>query len=379
MSEITLLATAAFGLEAVVARELKDLGYPNTQVENGRVMFKADLAAIPRVNLWLRSADRVLLVLGEFETTSFDDLFEQTKALPWAAWIPENGEFPVSGKSVKSKLFSVPDCQAIVKKAVVESLKNQYRTSWFKEDGPKFPIQVALLKDRATLTIDTSGAGLHKRGYRRHAGEAPLRETLAAALVMLSHWHQDRLLLDPFCGSGTILIEAALIGDNIAPGLTRRFAAEDWPLLSQGLWREARTEASSLMEDNPLELQGSDIDSRVLATARENADNAGVADKIHLQRRDITQVQSSWKYGCLITNPPYGERLEDAKSAQTLYKKLGQVAAPWDTWSLYVLTAHPDFENYFGRPAEKKRKLYNGRIQCNYYQYPGPRPPRKNS
>jgi putative N6-adenine-specific DNA methylase len=377
MKEMTLLATAAFGLEAVVARELKDLGYPETQVENGRVMFKADLAAIPRVNLWLRSADRVLLVLGEFETTSFDDLFEQTKALPWADWIPENGEFPVSGKSVRSKLFSVPDCQAIVKKAVVESLNNQYRTSWFMEDGPKFPIQVALLKDRATLTIDTSGQGLHKRGYRRKAGEAPLRETLAAALVMLSHWRHDRLLLDPFCGSGTILIEAALIGDNIAPGLTRRFAAEGWPAIPESLWREARTHASSVMVDNEMDLQGSDIDARVLETARENADNAGVAEKIHFQRRDIMDVRSSWKYGCLITNPPYGQRLEDACTAQALYKKLGQVAAPWDTWSLYVLTAHPDFETYFRRPAAKKRKLYNGRIQCNYYQYPGPRPPRK--
>ncbi|MDD2282878.1 MAG: class I SAM-dependent RNA methyltransferase, partial [Eubacteriales bacterium] len=310
MGEIQLIATAAFGLEAVVARELRNLGYTDLEVENGRVLFAADLAAIPRTNLWLRSADRVQLLLGEFAARSFDELFEGTKALPWEDWIPEDGEFPVQGKSIKSQLHSVPDCQAIVKKAVVERLKQKYKVQWFQETGPRYSIQVALLKDRATLTIDTSGAGLHKRGYRVEAGQAPIKETLAAALVQLSHWQPQRLLLDPFCGSGTILIEAALIGDNIAPGLTRRFAAEDWPQLGRAMWQEARNEASGAIEDNPLKLQGSDIDERIIATARQNADNAGVADKIHFQRRELAQVRSSVKYGCLITNPPYGERLE---------------------------------------------------------------------
>lgn len=373
MGYLPLIATAAFGLEGVVARELKDLGYESQEVENGRVLFAADLAAIPRLNLWLRTADRLQLLVGEFTAGSFDELFEKTKALAWENWIPLDGEFPVTGKSVKSKLYSVPDCQAIVKKAVVERLKQKHRVQWFQETGPRYPIQVSLLKDRAALTIDTSGPGLHKRGYRSRGGPAPLKETLAAALVLLSHWRPQRLLLDPFCGSGTILIEAAMIGDNIAPGLTRSFAAENWPQLS-ALWRVARREASAAIEDNPLKLQGSDIDDGAVALARANADNAGVGDKIHFQRRELAQVSSAVKYGCLITNPPYGERLE-AATAQ-LYREMGQVFAPWDTWSIYILTNQRDFEKHFGREAAKKRKLYNGRIECNYYQYIGPPPPR---
>src|SRR5690554_901765 len=296
MQEISLIATAAFGLEAVVARELKNLGFADLEVENGRVLFKSDLAGIAKANLWLRSADRVLLLMGEFEARSFEELFEMTKALPWEEWIPLEGEFPVQGKSVKSQLHSVPDSQAIVKKAVVERLKQKYKVQWFEETGPRYSIQVALLKDRVTLTIDTSGAGLHKRGYREGTGEAPIKETLAAALVQLSHWQPGRLLLDPMCGSGTILIEAALLGDRIAPGLTRRFAAEDWPVLERDLWTLARAEASAQIQDNPLELQGSDIDGRVLAHARSNADNAGVGDKIHFQLRALAEVRSSRKY-----------------------------------------------------------------------------------
>lgn len=371
MEEVSLIATAAFGLEAVVARELKDLGYSEQRVENGRVLFTATPEAIARTNLWLRSADRVQLLLGEFEARTFDELFEQTKALPWEDWIPEEGEFPVQGKSVKSQLHSVPHCQAIVKKAIVERLKKKYRVQWFQETGPLFSVQVALLKDRATLTIDTSGAGLHKRGYRTLGGQAPLKETLAAALVQLSHWRPERLLLDPFCGSGTILIEAAMIGDNIAPGLTRRFAAEDWPQLGKELWQAARRDASQAMEDNPLQLQGSDIDERAVAIARSNA---GVGDKIHFQRRQLAEVRSSVKYGCLITNPPYGERLQ---APRELYREMGRVFAPWDTWSIYVITSDTGFEKYFGRKANKKRKLYNGRIECDYYQFIGPPPPRR--
>lgn len=374
MEEVSLIATAAFGLEAVVARELKDLGYSEQRVENGRVLFTATPEAIARTNLWLRSADRVQLLLGEFEARTFDELFEQTKALPWEDWIPEEGEFPVQGKSVKSQLHSVPHCQAIVKKAIVERLKKKYRVQWFQETGPLYSVQVALLKDRATLTIDTSGAGLHKRGYRTLGGQAPLKETLAAALVQLSHWRPERLLLDPFCGSGTILIEAAMIGDNIAPGLTRRFAAEDWPQLGKELWQAARRDASQAIEDNPLQLQGSDIDERAVAIARSNADNAGVGDKIHFQRRQLAEVRSSVKYGCLITNPPYGERLQ---APRELYREMGRVFAPWDTWSIYVITSDTGFEKYFGRTANKKRKLYNGRIECDYYQFIGPPPPRR--
>lgn len=373
MGYLPLIATAAFGLEGVVARELKDLGYESQEVENGRVLFAADLAAIPRLNLWLRTADRLQLLVGEFTAGSFDELFEKTKALDWENWIPLDGEFPVTGKSVKSKLYSVSDCQAIVKKAVVERLKQKHRVQWFQETGPRYPIQVSLLKDRAALTIDTSGPGLHKRGYRSRGGPAPLKETLAAALVLLSHWRPQRLLLDPFCGSGTILIEAAMIGDNIAPGLTRSFAAENWPQLS-ALWRVARREASAAIEDNPLKLQGSDIDDGAVALARANADNAGVGDKIHFQRRELAQVSSAAKYGCFIMNFFYGERLE-AATAQ-LYREMGRVFVFWDIWLIYILTNQRDFEKHFGREAAKKRKLYNGRIECNYYQYIGPPPPR---
>lgn len=377
MSGLQLAATAAFGLEAVVARELRNLGFEDLEIENGRVLFTADIAGIPKVNLWLRSADRVQLVLGEFSALSFDELFEKTKALPWEDWITANGEFPVQGKSVKSQLFSVSDCQAIVKKAIVERLKKKYKVEWFQESGPLFPVQVALLKDKATLTIDTSGAGLHKRGYREEAGEAPIKETLAAALVQLSHWQPQRLLVDPFCGSGTILIEAAMIGDNIAPGLTRRFASEDWPALGKALWQKARSEASGAIADNPMQIQGSDMDGRVIALARRNADNAGVGDKIHFQQKPLSEVRSSRKYGCVICNPPYGERLEDARKIHVLHEEMGKIFLPWDTWSIYVITSDPDFEKSYGRRADKKRKLYNGRIKCDYYQFIGPPPPRK--
>lgn len=373
MDKVNLIATAAFGLEAVVARELKALGFDTLTVENGRVAFAADVSAIPRCNLWLRSADRLQLQVGEFTATSFDQLFEETKALPWERWIERDGNFPVVGKSIKSKLYSVPDCQAIVKKAVVERLKQKYHLEWFPETGARYTIQVALLKDRATLTIDTSGDGLHKRGYRQQAGVAPLRETLAAALVQLSYWQPSRLLLDPLCGSGTIAIEAALIGDNIAPGLTRRFASEEWPVLKRALWSDARSEASDAIRDEPLEIHGSDADGSVVAAARKNADNAGVGEKLHFQRRSLAQVSSARKYGVLITNPPYGQRLED--KAGDIYPDLARLFAGLDTWSFYVLTDDTRAEQALGRRADRRRKLYNGRILCHYYQFAGPRPP----
>ena len=378
IDSVELIATATFGLESVVAREVQALGY-DTDVANARVTFKAGLEAICRANLWLRSADRVLVKLGEFTALSFDELFERTKALPWADWLPANANFPVEGKSVKSKLFSVPDCQAIVKKAVVESLKSRYHCQWFEETGPRFTIEVALLKDIATLTIDTSGPGLHKRGYRKLSSAAPLKETLAAAMISLSRWHPERMLLDPLCGSGAIPIEAALIGLCIAPGIHREFTAVQWPIVPERLWQDARQEAKDLIRrDLKLQLRGTDIDAEVLSLARYHARQAGVAEQISWQQAPLAELHTKQKYGYIICNPPYGERMEDMQGAERLYREMGQAFRPLDTWSFYVLTAHHGFEKLFGRRADKKRKLYNGRIECNYYQFFGPHPPRPN-
>ncbi|MBE0465976.1 MAG: class I SAM-dependent RNA methyltransferase [Candidatus Desulforudis sp.] len=377
MDKIELIATATFGLEAVVAREVRELGYEDLTVENGKVTFGADLAAVCRANLWLRTADRVLVKMGGFQALTFDELFERTKALPWDEWLPADAEFPVQGKSVKSKLFSVPDCQAIVKKAVVEKLKARHRCAWFPETGPRYTIEVALLKDEATLTIDTSGAGLHKRGYRKLGSPAPLKETLAAALVQLSYWRPDRPLVDPLCGSGTIPIEAAFIGMNIAPGLGRKFAAEEWPLLPAALWKEARVAARHLIAHGRwLNITGSDIDGEVLSVAGYHAREAGVDEQIKFEKRTLSDLRSEDRYGCVICNPPYGERLGAERDVERLYREMGAVFGRLDTWSFYVLTAHCGFERLFGRRADKKRKLYNGRIECHYHQFSGPRPPR---
>ncbi len=380
MEKVELIATSTFGLESVVADEVKKLGYTDAKVDNGKVTFRADISAIPRCNLWLRTSDRVRLKIGEFRATTFDELFEQTKALPWADWIPEDGTFPVEGKSVKSTLFSVPDCQAIVKKAIVESLKKTYKREWFEEKGPVYKVEVALLKDIATLTIDTSGPGLHKRGYREWIGAAPLKETMAAALILLSRWNPDRVLVDPFCGSGTIPIEAALIGQNIAPGMNREFASESWPAIPKALWREARAETHDLAQyDRKLEIIGTDIDDEVLKVARHNAMEAGVDEWIHFQRMPMKELSSKKKYGYLITNPPYGERLSEQNEVVKLYKELGQVCSKLDTWSFYILTSDEQFEQHFGRTASKKRKLYNGNLKVDYYQFFGPKPPRPKS
>ncbi|NRS47737.1 class I SAM-dependent RNA methyltransferase [Brevibacillus sp. HB2.2] len=377
MQKVELIATATFGLESVVAEEVKALGYGPVQVENGKVTFTADISAIPRTNLWLRTADRVRLKIGEFKATTFDELFEKTKALPWADWITEDGTFPVEGKSVKSTLFSVPDCQAIVKKAVVESLKKTYKREWFDEQGPLYKIEVALLKDVATLTIDTSGPGLHKRGYREMIGQAPLKETMAAAMIMLSRWKPDRVFMDPFCGSGTIPIEAALIGQNIAPGMNREFVSETWPIIPKTAWREARAETHDLARyDQKLEIIGTDMDDEILKIARRNATEAGVDDLIHFQRMDVRDIRTKRKYGYLICNPPYGERLGEWKQVAKMYGEMGKTFAAMDTWSFYVITSDEQFEEHFGRTASKKRKLYNGNIKVDYYQFFGPRPPR---
>lgn len=378
MSKFELIATATFGLEKVVAQEVKALGYSDIRTENARVLFSADEKAIPRCNLWLRAADRVLVKVGRFEAYTFDQLFEQTKALPWEEWLPENARFPVEGKSVNSQLFSVPDCQSIVKKAVVERLKSRYHQSWFEETGPVYTIEVALLKNVVFLTIDTSGSGLHKRGYRKLSAPAPLKETLAAAMVELSFWNPERVLIDPFCGSGTIPIEAALIGLNIAPGLNRNFAAEEWPRIPSYLWRQARDEAKDAVKrDRKLSVISADHDEQVLSLARYHRKMAGLEDQVHLQRLSLSELRNSHKYGCVICNPPYGVRIGELRAVEALYREMRRVFDSLATWSLYILSAHPRFEQIFGKRADRRRKLYNGRIECQYYQFHGPKPPRR--
>ncbi len=375
MAELELIATSTFGLESVVKKELINLGYNDLVVENGKVTFKATEKDIPIANLWLRTADRVLLKMGQFKATTFEELFQKTKALPWDEWITEDGEFIVNGKSVDSKLFSISDCQAIVKKAVVEKLKTKYKTEWFKETGAKFTIEVSLLKDIATLTIDTSGKGLHKRGYRTRSVEAPLKETLAAGLILLSYWNKDRLLVDPFCGSGTIPIEAAMIGKNVAPGLNRNFASEEWPRVKKEYWRDARRQAWDLMlKDVKLSIIGSDIDEEAIKVARENAYNIGLEEDILFIRKDFRNFEFKDEYGVIICNPPYGERIGERKEVSNIYRDMGKLFGKLTTYSIYVLTSNEDFERLYGKKADKKRKLYNGRIKVDYYQYYGPRP-----
>jgi len=378
MGQLELIATAAFGLEAVVARELDKLGYEEQKVEDGRVTFTAGVDGIARANLWLRSADRVLLELGDFVARDFGELFAGVRAIAWPQWLAADAAFPVRGKAVRSQLMSVRDCQAIAKKAIVESMKERYARDWFDESGAEYQVDVSILKDRATVALDTSGSGLHKRGYRTRGGAAPLRETLAAALVQLSYWNADRPLVDPFCGSGTIAVEAALLGRDMAPGMRRAFAAEQWPQVPAESWARAREEALDRVKPTLKHpLFGTDLDDRALAQARYHADQAGVGGDIHFQRADVSDLASKRSYGCVITNPPYGERLGDREHAEDLYRRLAAVVAPLDTWSIYVLAAHPTFEKVFGRRATRRRKLYNGRIECTYYQYIGPRPPRR--
>jgi putative N6-adenine-specific DNA methylase len=377
MGSITLIATAAMGVESIVADEVRRLGY-ECRVENGKVTFTADELAICRANLWLRTADRVKLKIGEFKATTFEELFEQTKALPWADYLPVNANFPVVGKSVKSKLFSVSDCQAIVKKAVVESLKKRYHVSWFDETGPLYRIEVALHKDIATLTIDTSGAGLHKRGYRIAQGEAPLKETLAAALVQLTNWTPDRPFVDPFCGSGTIPIEAALIGQNIAPGFNRDFVSEQWGWIGEKTWERAREEAEDLAKyDQPLDISGFDINHRMIDMAKANALEAGLGDFITFKQMQVKDFTTKKQYGVIVGNPPYGERLGERKEVEIMYQDMGKTFSKLDTWSVYILTAHKQFEKYYGKKATKRRKLFNGFIETHYYQFWGPRPPKE--
>lgn len=379
MEKIELIATTTFGLEAIAKRELMNLGYEDLKVENGKVIFTGTERDIPRTNLWLRTADRVLLRMGEFKALSFEELFEKTKALPWDEWIPEDGNFLVEGKSIDSKLFSISDCQSIVEKAVVEKLKTKYsNVTWFEKSGAKYKIEVSLLKDIATLTIDTSGEGLHKRGYRDRAGDAPIKETLAAAMILLSFWNKDRVLFDPFCGSGTIPIEAAMIGKNIAPGLDRKFVAEGWERIDKEYWSEARADAFKAIDNNvKLKILACDIDKRAILKSRDNAAKVGLEDDIEFFMKDMRDVDLKNDYGVVISNPPYGERIGEKDEIQELYTDLGTKFRELDTWSVYIITSEESFERLYGKRADKKRKLYNGRIKVDYYQYYGPRPPKQ--
>jgi putative N6-adenine-specific DNA methylase len=378
MKKLSLIATSAMGLEAIVGKEVKDLGY-DCKIENGKVTFEADELAICRSNLWLRTADRIKIKVGEFHARTFDELFEKTKALNWGDYLPENAEFPVIGKSVKSTLASVPDCQGIVKKAVVEKLKTHYKTTgWFSENGPLYRIEVALLKDIATITIDASGTGLHKRGFRINQGGAPIKETLAAALILLTRWTPDRPFVDPFCGSGTIPMEAALIGQNIAPGFNREFASENWHWIGKDKWDLARQEVEEKANyDQPLDIQASDIDHRMISIAEANAEEAGLRDLINFKQMQVKDFTTTKEFGVIVGNPPYGERLGEKRAVEQMYKEMGQAFAPLDTWSIYMLTSHEGFEELFGKPATKKRKLFNGFIKTDFYQYwSNVRPPR---
>lgn len=376
MAYLDLVATSAFGTESIVAHELKKLGIAETTIENGRVHFKGDFTDIVKSNLWLRCAERVMIIVGEFRAEDFGELFEGTKALHWEEIIPENGIMHVTGKSVKSKLHSVPDCQSIVKKAVVEAMKRRYRRNQFSEDGPLYKIEISMLKDIATLSIDTSGAGLHRRGYRISQGEAPIKETLAASIISLSRWTHERPFIDPMCGSGTFTIEAACLAKNIAPGLNRNFASESWPQIPQKIWENLRDEAKSLIINPSLDIAGFDIDKRVFKAAEMNAEQAGVSDCITFQKKPVSELSTKRKYGCLICNPPYGERMDGGGRVYDLYREMGDVFSRLDTWSFFILTAFENFEKAFGKKSDRNRKLYNGTIKTYLYEYFGPRPVR---
>ncbi|MEK5070612.1 THUMP domain-containing class I SAM-dependent RNA methyltransferase [Sporosarcina sp. FSL K6-1508] len=374
MTEFKLVATSAMGLESIVADEVKALGFKTTS-ENGKIYFQGDELAIAKTNLWLRVADRVRIVAGEFEATTFDDLFEQTKAIPWERFLPVDAAFPVAGKSVKSTLYSVPDCQAIVKKAIVERLKIAYkRIGFLDESGPLFKLEVSILKDKVTLTIDSSGTGLHKRGYRLAQGDAPLKETLAAALVKVSRWNPNRPFVDPFCGSGTIAIEAAMIGQNIAPGYNREFLSEEWPWINKNIWDQVREEAEDLAKyDQPLDITGFDYDPRMIKVAQENAAGAGFVDLIKFQTGDVRDLAVEGLNGVMIGNPPYGERLGEIEEAEEITHELGRVMKDYPSWSVYMLSSLENFEKLYGHKATKKRKLFNGFIRTDLYQFWGQR------
>lgn len=375
-----LIAPCHFGLESVLKKEIYDLGYDIVSVEDGKVTFEGDSEAIVRANINLRTAERVLLKVGQFKAVTFTELFDQTKELPWEELIPVNGRFWVTkASSINSKLFSPSDIQSIVKKAIVERLKSKYNVSWFQEDGAPYPLRVNIHKDVVTIGLDTSGDSLHKRGYRPVAGKAPISECLAAALIKLTPWNKDRIFIDPFCGSGTIPIEAAMIAANIAPGLNRSFTAEKWEnIIKRQEWYDAVTEANdSIIRGIETDIQGYDLDGSVIEVARTNAVNAGVDGMIHFQQRGVDKLSHAKKYGFIITNPPYGERLEDKETLPAIYKTFGEQFAKLDSWSAYMITSYEDAVKYFGRKADKNRKIYNGMLKTYFYSFLGPKPPKR--
>ena len=375
-----LIAPCHFGLESVLKKEIYDLGYEIVSVEDGKVTFEGDSEAVVRANINLRTTERILIKIGQFKAETFTELFDKTKELPWEEFIPVDGKFWVTkANSINSKLFSGSDIQSIVKKAIVERLKGCYNVSWFKEDGASYPLRVTIHKDVVTIGLDTTGDSLHKRGYRPMAGKAPISECLAAALIKLTPWNKDRILVDPFCGSGTFPIEAAMMAANIAPGLNRSFTAESWEnIIPKKEWYDAVTEANDNIERNIVtDIQGYDLDSHVIEIARSNAVNAGVDKMIHFQQRGVDRLSHAKKYGFIITNPPYGERLEDKESLPGIYETFGKRFAELDSWSAYMITSYEDAEKYFGRKADKNRKIYNGMIKTYFYSFLGPKPPKR--
>ena len=379
---LTLICPCHFGLESVLKREIQDLGYEISLVEDGKVSFEGDWQAVCYANVFLRTAERVLVKAGSFHAETFEDLFQGTKAIEWERWLPRDAKFWVAkATSVRSKLFSPRDIQSIMKKAMVERMRLKYRLIEFPETGPEFPLRVTIMKDEVTVGIDTTGVSLHKRGYRLLTAKAPISETLASALIMLTPWKKDRILVDPFCGSGTFPIEAAMIAANIAPGMNREFLAEQWEhLIPKKHWYDVIDDANSrIVDDIETDIQGYDIDGEVVKAARENARNAGVDHLIHFQRRPVSELSHPKKYGFVITNPPYGERLEEKKELPGLYREIGQAFRRLDSWSEYIITSYDQAEKYIGRKADKNRKIYNGMIKTYFYQYLGPKPPRRSS
>ena len=376
----TFIAPCHFGLEAVLKKEVWDLGYDVVKVEDGKVFFEGDAEAGARANVFLRTAERVLLQVGSFTAKTWDELFEGTKALPWEDFLPVDARFWVAkAASVKSALFSPTDIQSVMKKAVVERLKGRYHLNTFPESGASYPIRVVIMKDEVTAAIDLSGDSLHKRGYRKLVSRAPITETLAAALLMLTPWKAGRILVDPFCGSGTFPIEAALIAANIAPGMNRSFTAEAWKnLIPEKIWSEVKEEARDLVRlPEDCDIQGYDLDAEIVAAARDNARAAGVGDLIHFQQRDVAALSHPKKYGFIVTNPPYGERLEEKAALPALYRTFGERFRALDSWSAYVITAYKDAERDMGLKAAKNRKIYNGMMKTYFYEFPGPKPPGK--
>ena len=375
-----LIAPCHFGLESVLKREITDLGYEIVSVEDGRVTFMGDETAIPRANIFIRTAERILLNMGSFKAVTFDELFEGTKALPWEEYLPRDARFWVTKATTnKSALFAGSSIQSIVKKAIVERMKQTYHVSRFEEDGAEYPIRVFIFKDMVSIGIDTSGTSLHKRGYRQLVGKAPISETLASALLMLTPWNKDRVLVDPFCGSGTFPIEAAMIGANVAPGMNREFTADAWEkVISKKIWYNAYDEAHDMIRnDVEMNIQGYDLDPEIVKCAMANAKEAGVDKYIHFQARDVKDLNNPKHYGFIITNPPYGERLEERKDLPELYRTIGESFKRLSDWSMYLITSYDEAEKYIGRKADKNRKIYNGMIKSYFYQFMGPKPPRK--